>query len=120
MVWSMIFLKGMTWAKRDLYLKMVPPVRFELTTSPLPREYSTPELRRLNKARRTMPPAGEMSTASGTDPRYNEDMSDKIKLSRDKQAERREREAAALRENLRRRKAQSQAREEDRLKTDEG
>ena len=25
---------------------MVPPVRFELTTSPLPREYSTPELRR--------------------------------------------------------------------------
>ena len=90
----------------------MPPVRIELTTSPLPRVRSTPELRRQVKARRTMPSADKMSTASRIDPRYNSGMSDKPKSPGEKQSERREREAAALRENLRRRKAQSQARED--------
>ena len=42
---------------------MVPPHRFELWTSPLPRVRSTPELRRHILARRTMPlqnPTGNM------------------------------------------------------------
>jgi len=59
-----------------------------------------------------MPSADKMSTASGIDLRYNGGMSDKRKSPGEKQSERHEREAAALRENLRRRKAQSQARED--------
>ena len=53
---------------------MVPPVRIELTASPLPRVRSTPELRRHPKGGGTMPLAGEMSTACVPDWGYNNHM----------------------------------------------
>lgn len=103
---------------------MVPPERIELSTSPLPMVRSTTELRRPFKTRRTMPLADKMSTASCAKSRYKVGMT---KTPRDpgekpalqplqrqpaaSESERLERQAEALRANLRRRKEQSRGRE---------
>ena len=87
-----------------LRVKMVLPVRIELTTSALPRMRSTTELRQhfVGRTRAYDEAALRLSTRleDGTSARHLGKMNPKDK-------ERKERLAAALRENLRRRKAQS-------------
>ncbi len=102
---------GETWGE------MVPPERIELSTSPLPMVRSTTELRRPVKARRTMPSAAKMSTAAMTVSVYKVDMSNPPRKQSASETERLARQAEALRENLRRRKQQTRAREDDGPKT---
>ena len=64
-----------------------------------------------------MPSADKMSTAPMTHSGYSAGMSQKPKKPSAKEAERRERQAEALRENLRRRKQQSRDREGDTAET---
>jgi hypothetical protein len=98
---------------------MVPPERIELSTSPLPMVRSTTELRRPFKTRRTMPPADKMSTAPMAVSRYKVGMTKTPENPTQKparqptasEADRLERQAEALRANLRRRKDQSRGRE---------
>ena len=97
----------------------MPPERIELSTSPLPMVRSTTELRRPVMTRRTMPPADKMSTARMAVSRYKADMTNPPRNPSGNpprkptasEAERLERQAEALRENLRRRKEQSRARQ---------
>ena len=82
---------------------MVLPVRIELTTSALPRMRSTTELRQhFVRERRAYEggPRARQPVAARARQRHVDDMAEKDK-------EREERLAAALRENLRRRKAQA-------------
>src|SRR4051812_18962698 len=81
---------------------MVLPVRIELTTSALPRMRSTTELRQhFRRSGAPMPTGGARQPVAGSArPRHVLGMPEK-----DKQRE--ERLAAALRENLRKRKAQA-------------
>jgi hypothetical protein len=83
--------------------KMVLPVRIELTTSALPRMRSTTELRQHFRGRRAYDGAArDLSTRVEARPRGRH-----LAGMTGKDKEREERLAAALRENLRRRKAQS-------------
>ena len=111
---------------------MVLPERFELSTSPLPRECSTPELRQRSSMRRTsatetagaqalpaqffrLRPCHENRSgprdSNGVDQRRPAPMAqDGNKDGKTPAEERRQRLAAQLRANLQRRKAQSRAR----------
>ena len=83
--------------------RMVLPVRIELTTSALPRMRSTTELRQhFVRERRAYGggPRARQPVAGPRRERHVDEMAEKDK-------EREERLAAALRENLRRRKAQA-------------
>ena len=88
--------------RRMLRAKMVLPVRIELTTSALPRMRSTTELRQ-HFVRRGAPYDGRPLALSTRLKRRAAG----ILSSMSKDKEREERLAAALRENLRRRKAQT-------------
>ena len=92
---------------------MVLPVRIELTTSALPRMRSTTELRQHFKRSGAPMTAGRarQPVAADARPRHLVAMPRKDKAS---DREREERLAAALRENLRRRKAQARAQDESR------
>ena len=83
--------------------ELVLPVRIELTTSALPRMRSTTELRQ-HVVRNGAPMTGR---AFACQPVAAADLNGHVLVTMNKDREREERLAAALRENLRRRKAQS-------------
>jgi hypothetical protein len=86
---------------------MVLPVRIELTTSPLPRVCSTTELRQRWRRWR-----GYAVDARASQPVAQRRRQAHLMLMAENDKEREERLAAALRENLRRRKAQARAQDE--------
>src|SRR5215510_4351641 len=99
---------------------MVLPVRIELTTSPLPRGCSTTELRqhwrrqiaRYRRVRRTGAETGAI-LATRLPQAQPVGMSERPKQEKKAAAQRRL--AAALRDNLKRRKAQARGRKEERV-----
>ncbi len=88
--------------------QMVLPVRIELTTSALPRMRSTTELRQ-QFVRKGAPMAGAPTPVN---PLAGAERGGHVAQMDSKDKERQERLAAALRENLRRRKAQVRAQEQ--------